>query len=310
LDPGNHPVCALRSTCSSLAIAVAIACHVSLAVADEPAPASGQGVRPRTSVTFEAMPLFVRNDPALRFDSADSKLGNLGALQQGDRGLQGRVSLTHAFDEAWDTRISASMLYAGEDEKAASYLSGSNVSTARQSARAIVLDAEVGHRFKPVEVLDVRLFAGFRALRATAEGHWATSASDKLGQRQGSFFDTTHALGPRVGADVTIPVSSRIDLLASGSVSALNGHSRSRYTVDNVRTRDNRWILGADAMAGVALHLGDGASLTAGYRVEHWRNLAALHTGISNVGAYETRWGTPTLSHGPVLRFTVPLGGR
>ena len=180
----------------------------------------------------------------------------------------------------------------------------------RQSARAVVLDGEIGRLFRPVDVLDVRLFAGVRAVRATAEGHWVTDARDKLGQAQGSFFDTTHALGPRVGADVTIPLSSRIDVLASGSVSALSGHSRSHYTVGNVRTRDNRWIMGADAMAGVTFHLGDGASLTAGYRVVQWRNLAALHTGISSGGAHETRWGTPTLSHGPVMRLTVPLGGR
>lgn len=259
---------------------------------------------------MEAMPFFVRNDAALRFDPTDEKLGNLGSLRPGDRGLQGRVALSHAINNVWDARVSASMLYSGKDERSASHLTSSSASAASQSARSMTGDLEVGYRPPSSDAFELRIFAGARALRSTGNAHW--QADDKLGQKLGAFDDRTQAFGPRIGAEMTLPVAARIDIVGTGAVSVLMAESRSRYRqgVTVSTERDKRWVVGADAMAGVALDLGDGAKLTLGYRVEHWRNLAAQHTDVDNAGARQTGWGAPTLSHGPLMRLSLPLGGR
>lgn len=263
------------------------------------------------SLTLEAMPIFVQQDPSLRFDPTDDKLGGLHGLSPGRRGWQGRLAITKAFD-VWDTRVALSMIDFGHDRSGASYKTYSSYfSRADQKSRAGVLDVEAGFRPLATDGFDLRVFGGTRFIMSKSRAAWSTDAVD---DKLGTFDDQARGLGLRVGMDLTMPLNEPVDFVASGSASILRARGSSAYqwgsstTTNYVNNRDYFWMKNLDATAGLSVKLNVGAKLQASYRVQYWGDTFAQHSGVRRNANAPTAWSGSAISHGPVVSLTFPLG--
>ena len=285
-----------------------IALAVSFELA-EPAHASdiepvGNLDLPTAYISFEGGIFFDASSSNIRFDKDDSKLGDLGSLQPGDWGGQGRFELGQQLNNDWDYRVGISAVFLSEDT------SSHNEAEASQKTDLQTLDLEVGYRPEDVGPVQSRLFAGLRGLHSSTEADWSyDGANDKVGE----FNDDVYAIGPRVGADLLIPLnSSDVALVGSASGALLFGNVESSYDYRGRGSELTRWsnsetIWNVDAMAGVSFGIGETANLTLGYRASRYWGLMSDRSDIQADGDFSKDGRSDLLVHGPFARLTVAV---
>jgi hypothetical protein len=300
----------LKRTCSILALLVALGLPLRDAIGQEAATlpaAAGDKM-----LTLEGAPIFVRNDPNLRFNRADDKLGNLGDLGFKDMAGYGRVAFTNKVNQTWDLRVAASALTTDREEKSSPYVKGNGTSTASQAFRMAFADVEAGAHVSGASGVDLRLLGGIRTFRSEANGNWATDPDDKVG-RFGRFDDKGWGIGPRVGAELTMPLSKGMNLVTGASLAALYRRDLDRFLHDTstwTRTSASSWSINADAFGGISLDLDGGAKFAVGYRAQYWDNMLSMRTEVKKDGNFEQKGRAPFLAHGPFVSLTFPIGGR
>lgn len=208
-----------------------------------------------------------------------------------------------------------------------SFASSSSSSSSRTSERFLIADAEFG-RDVGIGALpqgsSLRVHGGLRFayMKAKADNSSASaySYSGFYSSSNSSSTKTENSfagIGPRIGADLTVPVMNRLtaNVGAAGSLlfgkrksssstatafasySSFGGGSGSSSATSN--RSSNAIVPNAELSASLTYLLGDRASLTGGYQVDHyWGVFDDQATGKAN-----------RTIHGPFVRFNIQLGG-
>jgi hypothetical protein len=300
----------LKRTCSVLALLVALG----MAPGDVYAQGPETSATPsRMSLTIEGAPFFVRNDPNLLFSATDDKLGNLGGVGTKGLGGYGRVALTNKLNPTWDLRVSASALATAREEKNSPYKISERVSKADQAFRMAFADVEVGAQAISAAGIDLRLSAGIRAFRSETNGYWSTETEDKIGRQFGNIDDKAWGAGPRVGAELTVPLSKHFNLVTGASLAALYHRDVDNFLYKGstlTKNSSSSWSINADALGAISLNLDGGAKLSAGYKAQYWDNMLAKRTEMKNGGSFQQKGRSPLIAHGPLVSLTFPIGGK
>jgi hypothetical protein len=172
-------------------------------------------------------------------------------------------------------------------------------------------DLDVGYRFRIGKGLETRLFAGWRFgnlerdMAATYNGQSFRNAEVRIS-------DDFNGSGPRVGAELRVPLGSGLSLFGRGAASILFGKSSTRFVETNVDGTDLIADLGRDVSQTVpVLDMALGVDLTmplnaaktsslsvsAGYEYQHWFNVVnnIRFVNASNPGAFTDNQGDLSL---------------
>jgi hypothetical protein len=262
-----------------------------------------------------------------QFDE-DDKLGGLGSLNPGQAGAQGRFELGQRLNNNWDYKVGLGALYLSEDTSSREVsnpltdlideLPSFGESEASQSTDIRILDFEVGYRPDDFGALQTRLFAGVRGLHSVTEVNWNSGTTfGRDGDKVGEFQDSTYAIGPRIGADLALPLdSSDVALVGSMAGSVLFGKTETEYQTSGgllpIGNTVNDWndsavIWNVEGMAGVSFGIGENADLTLGYRAAQYSGLMMERSDINKVGEFSDDGRSDLLVHGPFARLTVEI---
>lgn len=262
--------------------------------------------------------LFSDTDSNLSFADGDSYFSDLRDLDPGGNGGLVGVAIGGPINPAWDWRASFNAQFLGDDETS---LSQDN-QVAEDRFNFQYFDLELGYRPGVIPESNLRLFAGFRALRAANDIHYGyeDESDGKLG-RFDHDIDMV-GIGPRIGADASIPLgNSGASISARGAASAIFtrvDHSFSFYEdalpfpdEGRLDLDDNRTVYNLEASLAVDYAVSDRMSLSVGYQAQQWWDLA---TTVSNAGSDTGSSDFPgkigsgdVLTHGPFARMTIKL---
>jgi hypothetical protein len=120
----------------------------------------------------------------------------------------------------------------------------------------------------------VRLVTGIRGFSSEDTGTLSFAASPGIGGTMINSLAT--GIGPRIGVDATVPVTSRFAFVGGATVSALFSNFDNSFSNAPRNGRDfwyDDWIYALDARAAMKVSVSKSLDLTAGYRVEHWTDL-------------------------------------
>lgn len=285
---------------------VVFAAPVGLARAADIDPA-GNADYPSAFISFEGGVVFDGSKSNMSFAEDDDKLGELGSLQPGDWGGEGRFTFGQQLHNDWDYRVGVAAIFLGEDTSSA------KGAEASQKTSLQTLDVEIGYRPGDLGALQTRLFAGVRGLHSATTADWSHNSEDDKFGRSGEFNDDVYAIGPRIGADLLIPLSaSNVALVGSASGSVLLGNAESAYRYEGIdseltRSISSETVWNAEAMAGVSFGVGERAELTLGYRAAQFWNVMADRSDIKVDGSFNEDGRSDLLVHGPFARLTVDI---
>ncbi|MBC8036712.1 MAG: hypothetical protein H7X89_05800 [Rhizobiales bacterium] len=279
--------------------------------------AQDASVGPTTYLSFEGGYLFSDGDHNVHFDPSTDKLGNLDPLRPGGDGGQFRFELGQVFDSGWDYKVAVGAILLGNDKSSSDYDFAPGpvgTSTAKEDLTIGIVDLELGfHPEADLGGLDLRVFGGVRAIHASNEATFQTS--DNFDDKAGTYEDDVVAGGPRIGLDLTMPVSDQhqIALVGSLSGSVLFGERSSDEKLQNgIGTFENDFsesetVWNVDAMAGFQMAVGERAALTIGYKGQQFGDLAAARSDVEKTGDYDRNGSKDVLVHGPFAKLTVAI---
>jgi len=288
----------LLSSCGYLVLMLA----ASQAHAADVEPVS---VGPTTFISIEGGYLFNDSDHNVNYDNDDDKLGDLDSKRPGDDGGQFRFEFGQVFDSGWDYKLAVGAIILSNDKVSTEYDDGTIVvpgiglidlsgeARSKQNLEIGIADAELGYHSDPGG-MDLRFFGGVRAIYSDNDSGFKTDNTGG-GDKSGEYEDEVWAVGPRVGLDLTMPVSDehRFALVGSVSGSVLFGEREEEEEANNIfgllgadlenSSTESVTVWNVDAMAGVQLAISNNAALTIGYKGHQFGDLVQSRTDIDKV---------------------------
>ncbi len=177
-----------------------------------------------------------------------------------------------------------------------------DTASARASLQYDTTDLDVGYNFRLGKGLNTRLFAGWRFgnlerdLAVNYNGQTFRNALVKIA-------DDFNGSGPRLGAELRVPLGSGFSIFGRGAASILFGKSATRFLETNVDGTEliadldrsiNQTVpvldmaLGIDMTTPLNKAKTSNLSLSAGYEYQHWFNVVnnTRFVNASNPGAF------------------------
>ncbi len=307
----------LRITGSAIALAIAVwGASSAPAMANDPYSARVVEAHSVTTTVFlEGGYAFVAGDRTFSFDPESDKLGDLSPLRNGDSGVDARFAVQHQLQNDWDLRVGGGLLVLRDDETSV------DDDFASQKLRIATLDAEVGYTYPLSAPSELRVFAGARAIGSKNTAMFETQGFNPITEESfdkiGTYTDQAWAIGPRVGAELTYPVghAGGFSIVAGASTAILFGRQDSGFTSKGSSSplgdgRESITVWNNEFMAGIAMPVAEGASLTMGYRGQHWRGLAIDRVDVVDSGSFDRGGSADLIAHGPFMRLTLALPPR
>lgn len=265
---------------------------------------------------------------AIFTDPAIDKLGSISdepgltITDQDDMGtsigFRGAAAFGQNFNENWDWRVGVAFSNFMKNRGSVSFTSGgggsgSGFGTLGETSdlRFLTGDLELGYNVHPSDNVDLRLFAGLRALSShSSEDKFGTFSSGGPPLSEEFRMDTEFlGIGPRAGFDFSTRMGDGpfgISGMAAGSIlfgridqeatiRASMGGSSFAFTGGDDQSET---VYNIEAALGADVHITDNSVLTIGYRAEYWDNMR----GEDKSGSGDEFDGD-VLSHGPFVRF-------
>ena len=248
----------------------------------------------------------------------DDKTGGTDKLGNSNGDFSGSVALTKQISSDMDWRL-AGAFHSG---KKRSYdLSGPDTEFGNPGTTTIgfgddytfqAFDFDVGKHVK-VQAADIRFFGGLRLVHSDERGDVSESFTPDNPADKGLSADKVGSseywgIGPRVGAEAYYPLGETWGLTGSVSGSVMWGRRNDRVGVNVTGTNpdgqesitlathsSSQTVTNVDASAGLSWMPLEGATFTAGYKIEQWHNLLVNADSSSQT------------FHGPFLRLEVKM---
>ncbi len=172
-------------------------------------------------------------------------------------------------------------------------------------------DLEIGYRFRIGKGLQTRLFGGWRFGNLDRDLSVAYNGQT-FRNAQVNISDDFHGSGPRLGAELRLPLGSGFSVFGRGAASILFGKSSTRFQETNVdgteliadiQSNVRQTVPVLDMAVGLdwSTHLNaaktSSLSLSAGYEYQHWFNAVnnIRFVNASNPGAFSENQGDLSL---------------
>ena len=247
---------------------------------------------------------------------SSNKLGNSDKLGDSKDNFSGSIALTKQISSDMDWRL-AGAFHLGKNR---SWDVGGQITGNDPGFLTIgygddysfqAFDFDVGKHVK-VQSADIRFFGGLRLVHSDERGVLSESFAPDDPADKGGTFDKIGSseywgIGPRVGAEAYYPLGESWGLTGAVSGSVMWGRRENgagfRYdfttgehgSVTLGSESANQTVTNVDASAGLSWTPLQGATFTAGYKIEQWHNL--LINADSSTQTF----------HGPFLRLEVKM---
>ena len=243
----------------------------------------------------------------------DDKTGGTDKLGNSNGDFSGSIALTKQISSDMDWRL-AGAFHLGKKrswEESGQIPQGFLTIGYGDDYSFQAFDFDVGKHVK-VQAADIRFFGGLRLVHSdervvASEGFNPDDPADKGGTVDKIGSSEYWGIGPRVGAEAYYPLNETWGLTGAVSGSVMWGRRENRAGINYDLTTgeqgsvplgsesENQTVTNLDASAGLSWMPLEGATFTAGYKIEQWHNLL--------VNADST---TQTF-HGPFLRLEVKM---
>lgn len=247
----------------------------------------------------------------------DDKMGGTDKLGNSNGDFSGSIALTKQFSSDMDWRL-AGAFHMGKDRswEASGQITGGSPGFLTvgygDDYSFQTLDFDLGKHVK-VQAADIRFFGGLRLVHSDERGVLSESFTPDNPADRGGTFDKIGSseywgIGPRVGAEAYYPLGETWGLTGAVSGAIMWGRRENgaafRYDLTNPDQQgsvtlgsesSNQTVTNLDASAGLSWTPLQGATFTAGYKIEQWHNL--LINADSSTQTF----------HGPFLRLEVKM---